>query len=71
MYMMFAVPRIYELGQREQIPLFLCYIDLKGAFDSPDRAFFGGYSLTTECRSRHSSSNPTIPQLDESLRAEQ
>ena len=35
--MMFVVRRLYELGQKKDTPLYLCFIDLTKAYDSVDR----------------------------------
>ena len=35
--MMFAVPRLQELGRKARVPLFMCFIDLQKAYDSVDR----------------------------------
>ncbi|CAB1102622.1 unnamed protein product [Ectocarpus sp. CCAP 1310/34] len=35
--MLFVVRRLQELGRRKKIPLYMCFVDLKKAYDSVDR----------------------------------
>ena len=35
--MLFVVRRLQELGRRKKVPLYMCFVDLKKAYDSVDR----------------------------------
>ena len=36
--MMFVVHRLQELGRKEGVPLYTCFVDLQKAYDSVDRS---------------------------------
>ena len=50
--MMFTVRRLQELGRRRQIPLYMCFVDLKNACDSVDLSLLwkvlASYGFTTK-----------------------
>ena len=35
---MFVVRRLQELGRKESVPLYTCFVDLQNAYDSVDRS---------------------------------
>ena len=58
--MIFAVRRLHEVGRKAGVTLFMCFIDLKKAYDTADRTLLWQV-LTRIGVPPDDSSHPTIP----------